>query len=278
MRPAAPEQGDEPRDPTTTLHPKGSHANDSSLDRQPSMAVLVMTANAVEVVGAEANRLAVCEAIIDEGLRTFVEVGTALATIRDERLYRATHTDFASYAQARFGLGKAYAHRVIGAAKVKLSPIGDTISNEAQARELVPLLDDPERMREIVERAQASGKITAASLRAARRYSTADATRARVPLPPTVARTPRQRKLSPVETYLRLIEDASAVRRAVERLVANLQGADIDINDHARRTACELLDQVSSGLDLARSLVSNGATTAEDALRDWSADDGRGAR
>ncbi len=123
---------------------------------------------------AEVDARAVCEAIVDEGLRTFVEVGSALATIRDRKLYRATHGDFAGYAADRFGLSKSYAHRMIGAAAVALSPMGDTISNERQARALVPLLGDPDAMREVVERAQSAGKITAASLRAARDSGTVD--------------------------------------------------------------------------------------------------------
>lgn len=34
------------------------------------------------------------EAIIERGLATFVEVGTALAEIRDNRLYRESHGTF----------------------------------------------------------------------------------------------------------------------------------------------------------------------------------------
>jgi hypothetical protein len=118
--------------------------------------------------GQEADQLTVCEAVVDEGLRTFVEVGTALATIREKRLHRQTHLDFASYLSDRFGIGKSQGYRMIDAAAVAMSPIGDKITNEAQARELAPLLDDPDRLRDVVAKAEGSGKITAASLRAAR--------------------------------------------------------------------------------------------------------------
>ncbi len=117
---------------------------------------------------AEADQLAVCEAMVDEGLRTFMEVGKTLATINNVRLYRDTHSTFESYADERFGISRSYAHRMIGAARVMMSPIGDKITNEAQARELVPLLDGPDRLREVVDWAEAGGKITAKRLRAAR--------------------------------------------------------------------------------------------------------------
>jgi hypothetical protein len=117
----------------------------------------------------EQAELAECEAVVREGLRTFVEVGQALMRIRDGRLYRATHATFDGYVRDQFGVGQAYAHRLIGAAAVALSPIGDKITNEAQARELVPLLDDPERMEQVVKHAERGwGNLTAKALRSAR--------------------------------------------------------------------------------------------------------------
>jgi hypothetical protein len=134
----------------------------------------------------ERDALAVCEAIIDDGLRTFIEVGTALATIRDRQLYRATHGTFANYAQQRYRLSRSHAHRMINAAAVV--HVTDDIENEAQARELLPLLGEPERLRQIVERARerGHGELTAANLRAERRVleqqrSGSDAPAARPP-------------------------------------------------------------------------------------------------
>ena len=43
---------------------------------------------------SENTALAECEAVIERGLATFVEVGRALLHIRDERLYRAAHRTF----------------------------------------------------------------------------------------------------------------------------------------------------------------------------------------
>lgn len=91
-----------------------------------------------------------CEAVIERGLGTFVEVGNALITIRDGRLYRQGHDTFESYCQERWGLSRKRAYDLTGAAEVvgALSPMGDTPKpvNERQARELAPLKDEPEKM------------------------------------------------------------------------------------------------------------------------------------
>ena len=95
-------------------------------------------------------RLVSLERVIEQGLTTFVEVGEALLEIRDRRLYRATHTSFDQYCQERWGFRRAHAHRLMQSARVleALSPMGDTPASERQARELTPLLRDPDQLRE----------------------------------------------------------------------------------------------------------------------------------
>lgn len=111
-----------------------------------------------------------CEQRIERGMKTFIEVGQALASIRDNRLYRATHQTFEDYAVERWSLSRAHAYRMIAAAEV-VSPIGDTDlpmpANEGQARELakVPEPDRAEVWRDTVERTD--GKPTAAAVRQA---------------------------------------------------------------------------------------------------------------
>jgi hypothetical protein len=88
------------------------------------------------------RRLADLEAVIERGLGTFVEVGEALEEIRGSRLYRETHPTFEAYCRDRWGFTRQHAARLMDAAEVahvlpELSPIG---VNEAQARELAPLL------------------------------------------------------------------------------------------------------------------------------------------
>ena len=57
----------------------------------------------------EQSTLAECEARIQRGWTTFVEVGTALAQIRDQRLYRQSHTNFKAYCAERWQYDRAYA-------------------------------------------------------------------------------------------------------------------------------------------------------------------------
>jgi hypothetical protein len=88
--------------------------------------------------------LAECEEVIERGLATFVEVGEALLSIRDGRLYRETHDTFESYCRERWGMSKTHANRQIEAAGVAgtLTPMGAIPTSERQARELAPVLRD----------------------------------------------------------------------------------------------------------------------------------------
>jgi hypothetical protein len=58
-----------------------------------------------------------CEEILERGLGTFFEVGTALLMIRESRLYRDTHSSFEQYCHERWNIRRSYAWRVIGAAE-----------------------------------------------------------------------------------------------------------------------------------------------------------------
>ena len=84
----------------------------------------------------EISDLQKCEAVITHGWATFVEVGRALAHIRDRRLYRGTHKTFEQYCRESHEMSKTHANRLISAAQVVdcLTPIGVKIENEAQAR------------------------------------------------------------------------------------------------------------------------------------------------
>ena len=129
---------------------------------------------------AEGRPLPELESVIERGLGTFVEVGRALLEIQERRLYRAAgYRTFADYVAKRWDLSKAHAYRQIEASRVIeiLSPIGDIPMprNEAQARELAPLVRDPDAVRavwaEVVERGD--GHASARSIRervAARRH------------------------------------------------------------------------------------------------------------
>ena len=125
----------------------------------------------VPMTEIEENTLVTLEAIIEAGLATFVEVGTALAEISDQRLYRATHDTFEAYVADRFGISRSSAYRKIEAARVVgvVSPTGD-IPNERQARELAGLNDDDTRAAWERAIADTAGRPTAGAVRDAREH------------------------------------------------------------------------------------------------------------
>ena len=107
------------------------------------------------------------EAIIARGLATFTEVGASLLIIRDNRLYKETHSTFESYCQERWGWSKRHANRHIQAAHLGdiLGPIGPKPTTESQARELTPLRDQPDVLRDAWDQVQTEGNVTAQSIR-----------------------------------------------------------------------------------------------------------------
>lgn len=106
------------------------------------------------------------EAIIARGLQTFYEVGNALATIRDRRLYRKSHAAFEDYCQERWGMGRVYANRIIAASETvdNLMPMGIMLpGSERQIRSIasLPPGEQPAVWQHAVETAP-NGKVTAA--------------------------------------------------------------------------------------------------------------------
>lgn len=117
------------------------------------------------LTATEHTELAECERRIERGLTTFVEVGQAFLAIRDKRLYREHCATFEDYCQARWGMSRIHAYRLMEAAQVvgNLSPIGNSLpNNEAQARPLAQLSVDGQRevWQRVIESAPA-GKVTA---------------------------------------------------------------------------------------------------------------------
>lgn len=119
---------------------------------------------------AERKRLTELEATIDPGLKTFIEVGQALLEVRDRRLYREEDATFEAYCERRYGLPVREAYRLIDCARAEdiLCPIGQkpALPNEAVARELAPLIGEPDRMRDAWNLAQqnAGGKRVTAKI------------------------------------------------------------------------------------------------------------------
>ena len=94
----------------------------------------------------ERARLQELEGVVERGRDTFIEVGNALREIRDRHLHRGTHASFEEYVRDRWSWSRSRAYQLIDAAAVAaaMSTTVDTPTplNEAQARELAPLLRD----------------------------------------------------------------------------------------------------------------------------------------
>ena len=99
---------------------------------------------------AEKEEFARCEETIRRGWQSFVEVGEALNTIHDQKLYRDRYERFEDYYRDVWQYQKSQVYRLMGAAKVVrvLSPIGEKAAaglpqplSEAQVRPLVGLKD-----------------------------------------------------------------------------------------------------------------------------------------
>lgn len=118
-----------------------------------------------EITKLEAGRLADLEIVIEKGKRSFVEVGNALAEIRNARLYRKEFKTFDGYCEAKWGWTRSYACRLIESAEIKLLPIGNRITNEGQARELSAV--EPERRESVMATVVAAGPVTAKAIKVA---------------------------------------------------------------------------------------------------------------
>lgn len=88
--------------------------------------------------------LAANEAVIEQGLRTFVEVGTALADIRDRHLYE--QPTFEAYVRERWGWTRGHAYNLMAAAEVERIT-GNTLPTIQHGAMLAPL--PVERQREL---------------------------------------------------------------------------------------------------------------------------------
>lgn len=81
-----------------------------------------------------------------------------------EKVFAGDRSTFMDFCKVRWGWGEAYVYRLIAANKVEtnLSPIGETVANEAQARQLAP--HPPEIQRAAWLEASAAGPPKASRL------------------------------------------------------------------------------------------------------------------
>ena len=84
----------------------------------------------------ESAALAACEAVIEENLGVWVNVTNALLEIAENGLYRDSHPTFEAYCADRWGISRSQGHRLVLLGRVAMSPVGDRVRNERQAREI----------------------------------------------------------------------------------------------------------------------------------------------
>ncbi len=117
---------------------------------------------------AERSKLRLCETTIQKHLGTFMEVGNALAEIRDAKLYREEHKTFEAYCKAKWDFEKRHAYRLIAAAEVaeKVSHGTQKPESERTIRPLTQL--EPEKQAEAweaaVEKAKEAGQAVTAAI------------------------------------------------------------------------------------------------------------------
>lgn len=118
------------------------------------------------ITGDERRKLQSLESVVARGQKAFVEVGCALAEIRNSKLYRADFKTFEDYCREKWGWEKRHAYRLIEAADVaKTCPVGHELTNERQARELAKV--EPAARAEVLEIAAEAGPVTADAIRQA---------------------------------------------------------------------------------------------------------------
>lgn len=158
---------------------------------------------------AEQSALNHCERRIHEGLGRFRDVGLALASIRDNRLYRATDPTFEIYCRERWNWSRQRAYQMIECAEVAASLPGECqplVDNERQARELAKV--EPEKRAEVLAKAAQAGPVTAKAIQ--------QAAKAVEPEPVNVIREDSETRAYRVSLKIKALTDA--VKEALSSL------------------------------------------------------------
>jgi hypothetical protein len=150
---------------TAVKSARTTECNDSMSSNEVAMVKTSSVQQSVKPLDeAQEQHLAKCEAIIENGIKSFWEVAEALLDIRDQELYRTTHGTFQDYCNDRWGITARHANRLMLAGDVVKNLKSDQLvslesvaipQNEAQARPLAPLtaLQQVEAARKVAKKA-----------------------------------------------------------------------------------------------------------------------------
>ena len=115
----------------------------------------------IEIAALTEKQLATLEDKIRRGSAAFVEVGTALAKIREGKGYKLRGFDtFEDYCTKEFGFTDRQGRRLIQSAETSASVkklTGAAPANESVAREWAPLVAEPEKLKKVVEQLERKG-------------------------------------------------------------------------------------------------------------------------
>ena len=144
-------------------------SQDVGINGEPMVETPVVTVDASGLTTEESAELAALESIVRAGMKVFLQVGAALLTIRDKRLYRAEYSGFDAYCREKWAFSRQRAHQLIKAVEVadSLSTMVDVSTlNERQVRALVPLPPEERRVvYDLVKATAPGGKVTANHLK-----------------------------------------------------------------------------------------------------------------
>lgn len=96
-----------------------------------------------QLTKTETKTLAAAETILRRHLESFFLVGEALAEIRDERLYRATHETFEGYCADRWDFSRQRAYQLISAAETATAVSTTVDIRPEREKHVRPLLTVP---------------------------------------------------------------------------------------------------------------------------------------
>lgn len=93
------------------------------------------------------------EAIIESGMKSFVDVGHSLIAIRDEKLYDGKYDTFEAYCKKRWGLSRPRAYQIIASAEVvdDLSTMVDTQTQQTSGNVQIPLPENERQARAVAD-------------------------------------------------------------------------------------------------------------------------------
>lgn len=206
-----------------------------------------MTAALATLNPAAQVALVSCEQRIGRGLKTFIDVGQALAEIRDSRLYKGTHDTFEDYCRERWGFSRQRAQQFTAAAELASTIVVTGLpspTNEGQARALaaVPEPERAEVWREAVERTD--GKPTAKVVAEVAKERTAPET----PAPATATTAPvadaGSTSPEPEQRHLRMVREPEPAVSPERAEAERVQEQDRQIVARGVKTAPRIVTEV----------------------------------